>query len=264
MSKRQRHEEHEEHIDESWLIPYADLLTLLLALFIVLFASSKIDVDKFQAMSQAFQGIFSGGQGIMEGEGGHLNLEPGITGNEAEPLPTPTESLFNENDYQNLEELQSELETYFQENGLDASAYTHIDERGLVISFDNSILFDSGSVEIKMENIETLTNVAKTINNMDNYIRVEGHTDNIPIHNALYASNWELSALRATNVVRLFVQVAGIYPEKLVAVGYGEFRPIADNATPQGRSQNRRVDIIILNKKYNSLEEQLNTVPLLP
>ena len=156
----------------------------------------------------------------------------------------------------NLEDVQSNLDALFKEEDISSVATTRIDDRGLIVSLDNAILFDSGSSDIKPQNEDTLLNIANTINTVDNYIRIEGHTDNIPIKNSTYPPNWELSAPRATSVVRLFIDKCNINPDKMVAVGYGEFRPIADNSTPEGRAQNRRIDIIIMSEKYNSLENQ--------
>ena len=129
--------------------------------------------------------------------------------------------------------------------------------RGLVIRLNNAILFDSGSAEIKSEHEESLIVVANTIRSLDNYIRIEGHTDNIPINSDIYPSNWELSSARAASVVQLFINKCDFLPNKLVAVGYGEYKPVEDNSTARGREKNRRIDIIVLSEKYNNLEEHL-------
>jgi chemotaxis protein MotB len=121
---------------------------------------------------------------------------------------------------------------------------------------NNAILFDSGKADIKTDNDETLDKLGNILGSLDNYIRVEGHTDNIPIHTSVYPSNWELSSARAASVVRLFID-EGISPEKVVAVGYGEYKPVADNSTAEGRAKNRRIDIIVLSQKYDNLEKQI-------
>ena len=102
-----------------------------------------------------------------------------------------------------------------------------------------------------------MVEVASLLNTIDNYIRIEGHTDNVPIRRSTYPSNWELSTARAVSVVKLFINKCNFSPDKLIAVGYGEFKPVADNSTAEGRAQNRRIDIIVLSAKYNNLEEQL-------
>ena len=125
------------------------------------------------------------------------------------------------------------------------------------VILNNAIFFDSGSAAIKSEHEESLIVVANMINSLDNYIRIEGHTDNIPITSEVYPSNWELSSARAASVVQLFINKCSFLPNKLVAVGYGEYKPVEDNSTAEGREKNRRIDIIVLSEKYNNLEEQL-------
>ncbi|WP_099467480.1 flagellar motor protein MotB [Konateibacter massiliensis] len=273
MAKKKKKQHHEEENGEAWLLPYSDLMTLLLAVFIVLFAVSKVDQAKSSEMAEAFRSTMTTagfeGSGVFENNGtSPLPLYP--DGSDGEQTLTEGGNSDTENqnegegtglgqsELDNLEEVQTTLDTMFEEDGVSTSVSTYIDDRGLIISLDNAILFDSGSAEIKLANEDTLLQIANTINALDNYIRIEGHTDNIPISNSIYPSNWELSSARAASVVKLFIAKCDINPEKLVAVGYGEYRPISDNSTAEGRAQNRRIDIIILSEKYNSLENQLN------
>ena len=118
------------------------------------------------------------------------------------------------------------------------------------------LLFDSGKADIKSDNTAFLLKVAKLINSVDNYVRVEGNTDNVPIQNSIYPSNWELSTARATAVVRFMIDKGNVAPERLSAVGYGEYRPVADNKTEIGRNKNRRIEIVILNEEYSKLEQK--------
>lgn len=254
MSRPRGHGEHEEHVDESWLIPYADLLTLLLALFIVLFASSTVDKEKYNAMAQALSVEF-GGAGIFDGVTS-ADLSNSIQ------IPTPGDDIGDTDtepegdaEYQSLKQLQGELNDYFSDEGIDAQISMQIDERGLVVSLRDSVLFNSGSADINEQYMQVLVKTGEIINKLDNYVRVEGHTDNVPIHGGRFDSNWELSSVRATTVVKLFVSSSGISPDKLSAVGYGEYKPVASNDTAEDRAKNRRVDIIILNSKYNDLEK---------
>lgn len=242
---KHRGEAHEEHMDESWLIPYADLLTLLLALFIVLYASSNIDQEKYNAMAAAFYNQIV--------EGGGLTYIPFLAKPADETSPPDEGQAVTEQE--SMEALQQMLEQYLAENGLESQVSTSIDERGLVISMNDAVLFDPGSGVIKPEYRDVLIKIGETINMLNNYIRIEGHTDSVPMSSDIYPTNWELSLGRAASVVRLFIDESHIDPYKLMAVGYGEFRPIADNSTPEGRSKNRRVDIIILNSRYNALED---------
>ena len=258
MSKRKEQVHQEEEAGEAWLLPYSDLMTLLLAVFIVLFAVSKLDAVKAQEISQQFAGTMmnkdyvsrsasggtSGGEGAQPG--GPLNIE----------TKSELESFMGEYELKKLEFLKTELDTKLHGSGMDQSVSTMIDMRGLVIRLNNAIFFDSGSAEIKKQSEETLVEVADLLNTTDNYIRIEGHTDNVPIKRSNYPSNWELSTARAVSVVKLFISQCNFSPDKLIAVGYGEFKPVADNSTPEGRTQNRRIDIIVLSAKYNNLEEQ--------
>lgn len=243
MSKKKKHAHHEEEGGEAWLLPYSDLMTLLLAVFIVLFAVSQIDAEKAQQMSDQFSG-----QMMTESYTSSKMSEQ-----EATQKETPESG---ESELEKMEALKADLDSKIESEHLDSSVSTGIDKRGLVISLSNAIFFEPGSAEIKKENEETLLEIADMVKIMDNYIRIEGHTDNVPMNSSLYPSNWDLSAARASNVVRLFVQKAGVSPEKLIAVGYGEYRPVSDNATEEGRAKNRRIDIIVLSDKYNDLEMQ--------
>jgi len=242
MSKKKKHQQHEEEGGEAWLLPYSDLMTLLLAVFIVLFAVSQVDQAKAKDMSEAFTEEMMTQSYIIS----QLN-EQEKSQNESPPA--------SESELQKLEELKAELDAKLQSANLAAAVTTNIDKRGLVVSFNNAIIFDPGSAEIKKDNEGILLEIAKMVSVMDNFIRIEGHTDNIPMNSDLFPSNWELSSARAVNVVRLFVNHANASPEKLIAVGYGEYRPIADNATEEGRAKNRRIDIIVLSEKYNDLEQ---------
>lgn len=259
MSKKREHVHQEEEAGEAWLLPYSDLMTLLLAVFIVLFAVSKIDAEKAQQISEQFSGTM-----MNKGYETGVSSRAGSNGNGAQtggPLNIETqselESFMGEYELRKLENLKAELDTKLHNQGMDQSVSTMIDMRGLVIRLNNAIFFDSGSAEIKKQSEDTLVEVAGLLNTIDNYIRVEGHTDNVPIRRSNYPSNWELSTARAVNVVKLFIDKCNFSPDKLIAVGYGEFKPVADNATAEGRAKNRRIDVIVLSSKYDNLEEQL-------
>lgn len=250
MSKRNKHTHQEEEAGEAWLLPYSDLMTLLLAVFIVLFAVSQVDAGKSQQMSEEFsEQMMTGSYVSSQAE----NKKNSASSETKEAL----EKAIEPNELQNLKELKADIDAKLQKEDMSAAVTTSIDKRGLVISFDNAILFESGSAEIKKENEYALLEVARMINNLDNYIRIEGHTDNVPMHSEAYPSNWELSTARAVRVVQLFINECNVPPEKLVAVGYGEYRPVADNSTAEGRTKNRRIDIIVLSEKYNDLEKQI-------
>lgn len=245
MSKKKKHTHHEEEGGEAWLLPYSDLMTLLLAVFIVLFAVSQIDAEKAKSMSEAFT------DGMMSQSEAAARM--------SDQESTKTEHSENtssgvKSEQERMEELKAELDAKLESKNLTGSVKTGIDKRGLVISLSNAIFFDPGSAEIKKENEDILLELAGMVDVMDNYIRIEGHTDNVPMNSSTYPSNWDLSAARAANVVRLLTSKANITPDKLIAVGYGEYRPVEDNSTDEGRAKNRRIDIIVVSEKYNDLE----------
>lgn len=245
MSKKKKHKPHEEEGGEAWLLPYSDLMTLLLAVFIVLFAVSNIDKAKSEQMSAEFS------EQMMNKS---YNAASAVEVPNATPTGTAIQQIENEKD--KLEALKAELDKKLESEHLTSSVKTSIDERGLVISLNNAIFFDPGSAELKIDTEKTLLEIGNTISVMNNYIRVEGHTDNVPMNSSLYRSNWDLSAARAANMVRLLTSQTSIPPERLIAVGYGEYRPVADNATDEGRAKNRRIDIIVLSEKYDDLEQK--------
>jgi chemotaxis protein MotB len=263
MARRKPKKHAEEEAGEAWLLPYSDLMTLLLAVFIVLFAVSKIDQAKAEEMSQYFNEYVlaeDAGAGAGAGQGGGGGVSPDY---EATNPPPATEIRNDELklylgdfEYAKLKDLKAELDVMFI-NEDKSLIVTQLDKRGLVISLNNAILFPSGSANVMSEHKDTLKDIAVTINKSNNYIRIEGHTDNIPIRSIAYPSNWELSAARASSVVRLFINECNVSPEKVVAVGYGEFKPVGDNSTEEGRASNRRIDIIVLSEKYDNLEQQI-------
>lgn len=194
-----------------WVVSYSDFVTMLLALFIVMFAISQ-NVAKTQAK-------------IIEDN--NLHVVENATG-EA---------------HKTVDELIQELNTKLAEN---SSVKLVKDERGLIVRMNDSILFDEGSAIIKKNASNTLNEIINVLTTVDNKILVEGHTDSTPINTKTYPSNWELSTARATNIIGYIIRTGKISPQRLSAAGYGEYMPIADNTSSGGRLLNRRVDIIIL------------------
>ncbi|OXS78091.1 flagellar motor protein MotB [Domibacillus enclensis] len=238
MSKRKRHKKHEEHVDESWLIPYADLLTLLLALFIVLFASSSIDAQKFQAIASAFNNELEGGSGVLD--------FPSPVSD-----PSMSESEEQENlkaaDQKELQEMQEKMTAYIKENNLQDKVETTLNGEGLLLRIRDNVLFNSGESDIQPAQLQSAQDIAKLlIMDIPRSIIISGHTDNVPISTAQFDSNWELSAMRAVNFMKEILKNDQLDPRLFSAKGYGEYQPIASNDTPSGRAQNRRVEILIL------------------
>lgn len=241
--KKKKPEGHMNH--ERWLLSYSDFMTLLMILFVVLFAMSSVDQTKFKQLSQSMSVAMGGGKTIIGNESA-----VSIT-DKSKAVNTEIEA---ESEESKLEKLKAQVDKYLDQNGMKESVNTQIDERGLVVSINDTLFFDSGRAEIKIESQKKLIEIGKILNQLGNYMRIEGHTDNIPISNGQFSSNWQLSAARAANVTELLIANSGIQPQKLSAVGYGEYRPILDNSTEEGRARNRRVDIIIVNSKFNKIE----------
>lgn len=272
------HEEHEKENGERWLLTYADLITLLLAFFIIMFSMSNLDKEKYKAVIEAFGNAFGVVQGTAEpgdGAGGEVNF-PDFTP-KASALTTPRPSgasassalntphpsaivsaspdangIGNAIEAEKMTEVQGQVEGMLRKNNLQNDVSVSIRERGLVISINTRVLFASGSSSLTPSSRDLVAKIANILTPLaDNQICVEGHTDTDPISTTQFPSNWELSAARADTVLRLLLDNATLKPGNLSAVGYGEFRPIAPNDTPENKAKNRRVNIVILKDDYN-------------
>jgi chemotaxis protein MotB len=249
---KKKHVHHEEHIDETWLIPYADLLTLLLALFIVLFASSKIDVSKFEQMIISLGSAFNGGSSVMESTSQVSIIPEPAVDTQRTPADEPNQlEKKHDLEYQKetieLENLKQRLDQFIKDNGLTGDLETKLTPYSLMVTIRDSALFGSGSAEVRPE----ARRLAIEISNMlvpypKKEIIVAGHTDNRPIFTREFKDNWDLSSKRALNFMKILLLNEGLKPTQLSATGYGEYRPIETNQTEEGRASNRRVEVSIL------------------
>ncbi|MGI6712618.1 MAG: flagellar motor protein MotB [Bacillota bacterium] len=231
---------HEEHIDETWLVPYSDMLTLLLALFIVMFAMSQIDKEKFEKFSRQFNVIFSGEGEVLDGAGNaYVAMQ--------NPSPADT-SANNAIEEDKMNEIKKSLEEEIEKKGYSDKVKVVLNKEGLEISIQEVVLFNSGDAEVLKEVNPLLLHISKMLYGLDNNIKITGHTDNLPINNEKFRDNWDLSAIRAINVMNFMVNEGGIQPEKLSIQAYGEYKPKYDNSTEDGRARNRRVEIFIIRK----------------
>ncbi|WP_022794275.1 flagellar motor protein MotB [Marinococcus halotolerans] len=249
--RRKRKKEEEEHVSEAWLLPYADLLTLLLALFIVLFASSEVDARKFDQISDSFNSVFTGGSGINESGSSveELNAEDNID----ESPPTAIEEAEDQNE---LAELQERVEGFIDERGLEGQFTTRLSDDGLLLSIKDNILFNVGEAEIRKEALETAEDMSELlVLNPPRNIIISGHTDDTPIANADFSTNWELSVMRAVHFMEIVLENPDLDPRDFSAKGFGEFEPVASNDTEEGRAQNRRVEVLILPRNQNDSSE---------
>lgn len=242
MRKRKRvfDPDHEEHIDESWLIPYADLLTLLLALFIVLYAASTVDKEKYQSIMESFQSELTGTKIDNEQAG----LSPTLPSPPPE-VGLPVEEIKGETNDKELDVLRQQLESYIKDNSLQDMVTLEETEKGIEVSLKDVVLFDSGRADLKERSYQTLNGLVGLINTVPNPISIEGHTDNVPAHNTVYNSNWELSAARAASVLHYF-ESKQIQANRMQFSGYGEYQPLYPNDSDENRQSNRRVTIVIL------------------
>lgn len=199
-----------------WVVSYADFVTMLLALFMVLYAVVQIDNEKLNELQEKMNKKFN--------------------------ISAPYEA----NKFKNREE----LEKLFNQNLSESKSIKLVkSDKGLVIRVSDQMIFDEGSAKIKSEAEKSLKEIVKTLTKIENPVIIEGHTDSIPIKTKDFPSNWELSTARATNIISYIMGHSKITPKRLSAVGYGEYRPVADNTSISGRILNRRVDIIILEKE---------------
>lgn len=246
MSRRNKKHEEEPENHERWLLSYADFITLLMIFFIILYSMSEMDKSKYNQLASVFSiEMGGGGTGVLEGGSKSADSETSVAEDEV------TEE-------QKQEEVKKNIDAYIDTSELNGSVTTSIEERGLVLSFNDALFFDSGNAEIKEGQTEKFADIGKLLNQptlKDSFIRVEGYTDSVPVSNPQYKSNWDLSALRASNVAQIIIKDSGIDPKRVSVVGYGEYRPKADNKTKEGRLENRRVDILILNSEYNDTEK---------
>ncbi|WP_039765495.1 MULTISPECIES: OmpA family protein [unclassified Caldicellulosiruptor] len=252
---RRRVEEPEKENHERWLITYSDLITLLLIYFVVLYSMSKIDIDKYKNFTESLTSVLKGTAYIFENSGPSI-LE-GLSGKNVKGTNTDiggTTKNRQMTEEEIINDIQKQVLSLIKEHGIEGKVLVIQEERGLSILLKD-VLFNSGSAQLTPQAKEVVHEIAKILEKVpNNDIRIEGHTDNVPIHNKYFYSNWELSTARATTVLQEILRVSKVKPERFSVVGYGEYRPIASNKTPQGRALNRRVTIVILRTVYSKAE----------
>jgi chemotaxis protein MotB len=284
---KHKHDDHPNH--EAWVIPYADLLTLLLALFVVLYAMSSVNTTKYRALAQAISSAFNGSRAVIQPLTPNPPqssvpvpttkpapiprtplaqiLLPVLTQHIATPNTTPgTPSDQNKTklseEQQNLERIRNQVERALQPLIDKNLVVVRRTPTWLEIEIRTDILFPSGVATLSPSANQVLTSLGDILAPFANPLRVEGYTDDMPINTAVYPSNWELSAARAASVARLFAE-HGVEPERLGIVGWGQYRPASDNDSVEGRNKNRRVLVVVLSDKaaprrFYTNSEQIN------
>lgn len=265
MARKQKHEEHENH--ERWLISYADFITLLFAFFVVMYSVSSVNEGKYRVLSDALVAAFRSSNKSLEpiqvGELSKAKKEMSMVsaiveqkkigvGKETRSEPELDTQAAQAGSEQNIREGMTHIMRMADEiekamaNLIQKDLITvRRDAMWIEVEIKTSILFPSGSASLQTDSLPVLKELARILRQFPNPIRVEGFTDSLPISTAAFPSNWELSAGRAASVVHLF-STQGIDPKRMAAIGFAEFRPIADNGTLEGRSKNRRVVIVVL------------------
>ena len=251
MPRKKPPEEHENL--ERWLVSYADFITLLFAFFVVMYAISSINEGKYRVMSDSLISAFkesprsekliemsSRNPEIMQGTGkpiGKMQQQP----------RAEAEGKERQQAAENMKKVAKNVLDVMQPLVREGQVRVTQSPRGVTVEINASVLFKSGEAILQPQSMETLAAVARVLSQVDNPVQVEGHTDNVPISSLSFPSNWELSSARAGSVVRLFAE-QGVPPGRMVAIGYADNRPLDTNTTPDGRSRNRRVNVLILNE----------------
>ncbi len=259
-----RHEEEEKENGERWLLTYSDLITLLLAFFIILFAISNVDKNKYLQVIQSLGEVF-GDTGPGDQSGGQSGdlIYPVFTPHSSE-MPsggaarTPSAtggSLGNTGEVEAMENVKAQLEGLLAQEHLGNDVSVTLRSQGLVITVNTKLLFDKGSAELSDSAKKLVEKLAKILTPLsENEISIEGHTDNDPINTTQYPSNWELSSARANTVLKLLLASnKELSPKRMSSRGYGEYAPVAPNDTEANMSKNRRVNIVILKDSISRL-----------
>lgn len=262
--RKKRHGEHPNH--ERWLVSYADFITLMFAFFVVLYSSAQVDKRRVGQLAMAIQVAFQQ-MGIFDAS----NSKPAISSTEPMPFSkvqmvenaerfqaldrlvnTPRGELAGAPDRPNLDEIRAELEKSLASQIQKHTISVTPTKEGLIVSLREIGFFDSGSSRLRADAAPTLADFIGVVGPRRVRIRIEGHTDNVPIRGGRFHSNWELSTARATEITELFIEKYRMAPDRLSAAGYAEYHPVASNGTPEGRALNRRVDLVILNSNSDS------------
>ncbi len=251
MPRRDRHSNHDQENHERWLVSYADFITLLFAFFVVMYSISSVNEGKYKVLSETLIGAFNVPEksaakpealNIREYDKNSVIDFPGSANKEGDI--SSDIKLQGEGSGSGLEELSVQVEAAFADLIEDNNISINGNETWVEISLNSKLLFSSGSARPSAQAIPIIRQIADILGGYENPVHVEGFTDNVPINTGIYPSNWELSAARSATVVRLLTE-EGVDPDRLAAVGYGQFQPKATNSTVEGREKNRRVVLVV-------------------
>ena len=246
MARKKRHEEHENL--ERWLVSYADFITLLFAFFVVMYAISQVNVAKYRVLSDSLVNAFKNAPNAALPSPIKMDAKSqAASGQSVKQMVVikKNDGAMDARQRDKMKVIAKDLFKVMEPLVKEGQVRVTQSARGIAVEINASVLFAPGQAALESGSIKVLKAVGQVLAQVPNDIQVEGHTDNTPISTVAYPSNWELSTARASSVVRLFIDT-GVAGGRLVAVGYGENRPVESNATPEGRSRNRRVTIMIL------------------
>ncbi len=249
MAKKEKKIEIKQGLAE-WMGTYGDMVTLLLCFFVLMFASSTQDIEKFAQIAASFSDnkiVITPEQkaGMLDALGNGLIQMPVAQGS--------SDKEFEQKGKEEMDSIAENFKTYFAENNLEDKIEIEKNDRYITLNFKDGILFESGSSDLKTEALTILGQVAdELLKYPDNNIKIEGHTDNRPINTVRYPNNWYLSAARAISVATHFTDNKRFPPNRIATEGYGEYRPKVPNDTPENRAINRRVEIKVISKYYNN------------
>lgn len=267
--KKRRHSEEEHENNERWLVSYADFITLLFAFFVTMYSVSRVDGKKLGSAVESLQRALGSVVAIQM-----TQKEPGVFSSQVAPIHfsmAPIEGKAHTADSRALIKMAEEIKKGIE--GVSSGEASKpgsnpaqqikfiLERRGLVIRVSEHVFFNSGEAVIRPDMEPILHVLGQTLEKIPHHIRIEGHTDNVPINTYRFPSNWELSTARATVILRYLLDRYGFDPDRLSATGYAEFRPVDTNKTPEGRLQNRRVDFVILSFKEMETEPAREDIP---
>jgi len=272
MPRRKRQEEHVNH--ERWLVSYADFITLLFAFFVVMYSISSVNEGKYRVLSDTLEAVFSDSSRsldpiqvgeIRKGQG-ESSPEPGSSGDkplnviELEVIETYTPPPVSDEIIETIDNISEQFNHALSDMIENEDVSIKRGEDWLELEIKSNVLFESGESRLERAAVPVVGKIADILNTSANPIQVEGFTDNNPIRTPKFPSNWELSAARAASVVHLLNRY-GVEPSRMSAIGYGEFKPIADNSTESGRQKNRRVVLVVLGSQESRRDIEVFTEP---
>jgi chemotaxis protein MotB len=236
----------EEMRTDAWITTFSDTMTLLLTFFVLLYSFSTVDAAKFKQIASSLQSVLTGetGKSVLD-----FNVKNGEVPLVGEPIPTTIPS-------NNTEDIYIKVESLIKEKNLESTVVVKSDDRGVIIQLRENIIFQSGKAEVIAKIKPVLNSINGLIATLPNDIVIEGHTDNIPIHNNEYKNNWQLSSARALNVLEYFVSIKGQTEQKrFTSVACGEYQPIVANSNDANRTLNRRVNILIVANEKEAVKK---------